>query len=488
VNPTADYLYWTEGVCEILGAPLDYKPGLEEGMQFYDAESVPVLREALRCALADGKPFVVETGLTTMNGRHVWCEVRGLGRFDEGQQAFVMGTIQDITERKQLQAQLLQAQKMEAVGQLAGGVAHDFNNRLQTILGLCEFLLANIEAGDPKQQDVLEIQGSATRAAELTRQLLAFSRKQMITPVLLDLNAVVEGTQKILRHLIGEDIRIVLELANSLPAVKADTSQIEQTIMNLAVNARDAMPNGGHLFISTVRIALDESVAETIPEARVGSFVCLTVADTGVGMSREVLTHIFEPFYSTKGPGKGTGLGLSVVYGIVRQHQGWINAYSREGEGTTFKIYLPAVAGSVAQSGLAPVRPAPPKGRGERILLVEDEAVVRNLALRLLSSAGYQVHTASSAAEGVSVFEKEDGRFDLLFSDVVLPGQNGIALADQLCARSPGLAVLLCSGYTDERSRSHTIAEKNIRLLQKPYPAHELLTAVHAALVARRVA
>jgi PAS domain S-box-containing protein len=396
------------------------------------------------------------------------------------------GVLRNITERKRLEAQVQQAQKMEAVGQLAGGVAHDFNNILQSILGFTEILLADTPPADRHHGDLLEIQKSAERAAGLTRQLLAFSRRQMITPTVLDLNGVVSNMHKLLHRLLGEDIQLVTELAADLPRIKADAGQIEQIIMNLAINARDAMPRGGRITLTTASVVLTAEDIPFIADGRAGQFVRLSLADTGTGIAPDVLPHIFEPFFSTTGPGKGTGLGLSVIYGIAQQHNGWVNVYSQLGQGTAFKLYLPVYAG--AEEGSAPAvrpTPAPPRGHGERLLLIEDEPEVRNLATRILGAAGYEVFAAGTSAEGCALFDREHGRFDLVFSDVVLPDQNGITTVEQLLHKKPGLAVLLCSGYTDQRSRWQAIAEKKFPFLQKPYPATELLQTIHALLDAR---
>jgi PAS domain S-box-containing protein len=392
----------------------------------------------------------------------------------------------DVTRERQLEDQVQQAQKMESVGRLAGGVAHDFNNNLQAILGYTEELLAVVPQEDGKHADLLQIQKAAAHAADLTRQLLAFSRKQMISLRPLQLNEVIGDTQKMIQRLIGEDIRIETSLAPSLPRVQADAGQLRQILINLAVNARDAMPHGGRLLISTDVILFDEQDASVVVDARPGRFVCLAVTDTGVGMSKEVIARIFEPFFSTKGLGKGTGLGLSVIYGIAQQHQGWINVYSEMGRGATFKLYLPACADETAEAtDLAQAAVAPPRGYGERILLVEDAPDVRNLAVRILRAAGYDVLAVGRAAEAFDLFQKEQGRFDLLFSDVVLPDQSGVVIAEQLQGQKPGLPVLLCSGYTDERARWTTIEQQRFHFLQKPYPSAELLRQIRAILEAR---
>ena len=391
----------------------------------------------------------------------------------------------DVSRERQLEEQVQQAQKMESVGRLAGGVAHDFNNLLQSILGFAELLRAELPPGTRQHDDVQEIQNAAERAARLTRQLLAFSRRQMIIPTALDLNDLVSNMHKMLHRLLGEDIQLVTDLTSDLQRVKADSGQIEQIIMNLVINARDAMPHGGRITITTANVTLTPEDIQFHVGARTGHFVRLIVSDTGTGIEPEVLPHIFEPFFSTKGPGKGTGLGLSVIYGIAQQHNGWVNVYSEVGHGSAFKLYLPAFSGTDEAVPSPRPPPAPPRGHGERILLIEDEPEIRRLAERVLIAAGYAVVTAATANEGCTIFAKEDGCFDLVFSDVVLPDQNGIAIAEQFLEKKPSLAVLLCSGYTDDRSRWHAIAEKKYNFLQKPYPVLELLQTVHTILDAR---
>lgn len=390
----------------------------------------------------------------------------------------------DVTREQLLERQVRQAQKMEAVGQLASGVAHDFNNLLQAILGFADLLLADLPPHDRKRDDVQEIVRSGQRAATLTKQLLAFSRQDANKPVVVDLNAMVEEAQKMLRRLLGENIRITLELANTLPAIMADRGQIDQIIINLCINARDAMPEGGRLTISTSAVLFDDVTTTNIPEAHPGRYACLAVSDSGTGMSPDTQARLFEPFFSTKGPGKGTGLGLAVIYGIVKQHAGWINVYSKEGQGSTFKIYLPVIAG--AAGALEREHEAVECGAGERILLIEDEPVLRTMATRILAEHGYRVQAAGSSTEGIDLFTQAGGDFDLLLSDVVLPDQNGIVTADYLQQRKPELAVVLCSGYTDERSRWRAIEERKYIFLQKPYPLDDLLRTIRTALGNRR--
>ena len=406
----------------------------------------------------------------------------------------MISTVWDVTERKRgeeererLQSQLGQSQKMESVGRLAGGVAHDFNNLLQAILGFTELLLARADPRGDTYPDLKEIEKAAKRAAELTRQLLAFGRKQRLEPRVLDINQNVADMGNMLRRLLGEDIRFVTQFAPDLKRVFADPGQIEQIVMNLAVNARDAMPGGGRLTISTANVTLEHVDTTVIPDARPGQYVCLSVSDTGEGIDDAILPHIFEPFFTTKEQGKGTGLGLAVIYGAVKQSGGWVNVYSEKDQGTTFRVYLPAYAPPSGEpeveAGATTAAAVPkPRGRGERILLVEDEAGVRNLAVHALTSNGYEVFACENAQDALALCKRERGRFDLLFSDVVLPGQTGIELADEIRRQNPGLPVLLCSGYTDDRARWSAIENKKYVFLQKPYPVSVLRRTVREIL------
>lgn len=385
-----------------------------------------------------------------------------------------------------LQQQLQQAAKMEAIGRLAGGVAHDFNNLLQAILGFTELLLAESDAKDARHKDLLQIKKAGTRAADLTRQLLAFGRKQMIEPRILNLNTLIADTEPMLRRLLGEDIRLDAVPTPGIPPIKADPGQIEQIIMNLVVNARDAMPNGGRLTLSTTQVTLQAVDTSVIPEARPGEYICLSVSDTGTGMPREVLQHLFEPFFTTKELGKGSGLGLAVTYGIVKQNNGWINVYSQVDQGTTFRVYFPVSTGTTEIPADPPQAnddlPRALQGKGECILLVEDESGVRNMATVVLRKHGYEVLPCESAKEARELFSRAQGRIELLFSDVVLPGKNGIELADLLLTLKPGLPVLLSSGYADERARWNKIEDRGYHFLQKPYPVAILLHTVRHIL------
>ncbi len=408
---------------------------------------------------------------------------------DNNQPTNILITGIDITERKhakeekkKIQAQLLQAQKMEAIGKLAGGVAHDFNNLLTTIHGYTELAMMRLNEADPLYRDLREIHLSATRAASLTRQLLLFSRKQPMEFVPININRTVDDLLKMLRRLIGEDIDINIDLEPALWTIRADAVNIEQVIMNLAVNARDAMPEGGKLTIRTKNLTLDEEFCKLIPDARPGKFVCLLVEDTGVGMDKEITQHIFEPFFSTKEAGRGTGLGLSVVYGIVKQHGGWINVYSEPGQGSTFKVYLPAFPAKLEEKTKKTISLQEFQGNGEWILLVEDEEKVRELTKRALCENGYVVFEAANAREAMDIFEREGGKFHLVFSDVVLPDKTGLQLVHQLLSRKPELHVLLSSGYTDDKSQWSTISKRGFRFLQKPYTLPDLLQAIKEAI------
>jgi PAS domain S-box-containing protein len=402
---------------------------------------------------------------------------------------YVIAFIRDVTRRqrteealRESEEQLRHAQKMEAVGRLAGGVAHDFNNLLTTISGYTELLLLKLNEDDALRADAEHVMCAAGRAAVLTRQLLAFSRKQILQPRVLALNEIIANTENMLGRLIGEDIQIITDLAPELQPVKADQGQIEQVIMNLAVNARDAMPRGGKFTLATANAIIDEDSARDIPGAIQGSFVCLTISDTGIGMDRETVAHIFEPFFTTKGPEEGTGLGLSIVYGIIRQHGGWINIRSEPGQGVTFNIYLPAFLETENYSPVAKPNLKTIRGEGESILLVEDDKMVRTFAARVLRESGYNVFESSNAAEAAKLFRKEDQTVELLFSDIILPDGTGYDLAAELKTIRPALKVLLCSGYLGRAVTDLKERPTDFPILKKPYAFTELLLAIHEAL------
>jgi len=389
---------------------------------------------------------------------------------------------EDRGEHRKLEEQFRQAQKMEAIGRLAGGVAHDFNNLLTVIVGYTEIILRRVPPV-PKRGELEEVLNAAHRAGALTRQLLAFSRKQMITPVVLNLNASVTETQKLLLRLIGEDIEILTVLDQSLGNVRADPGQIEQVIMNLAVNARDAMPQGGKLTIETASVVLDESYVRGHAGAKAGPHVMLSVSDTGHGMDDEMKSHLFEPFFTTKEAGKGTGLGLSTVYGIVNQSGGSIWVDSEPAHGTTFKLYLPRV-----DEPLKPLEPATPAvrvvaGLGT-ILVAEDALVVRKLVSEVLCEEGYQVLVAQNGEEALRLIENHPGPIHLLLTDVVMPGVGGKEVADQMVSLRPEAKVLYSSGYTHQGMFLKKLSP-DIAYLQKPFTPDELRRKVHEVLAAK---
>lgn len=389
----------------------------------------------------------------------------------------------DITQELKMEEQYRQAQKMEAVGRLAGGVAHDFNNLLTAISGFAEMTQAQLPPDHPSQEFIEIILDSSGRATELIRQLLAFSRQQVITPKVLSLNTVVANLNKMLTRLIGEDIDLKTNLASDLEAVKVDPTQIEQVIVNLVVNALDAMPSGGQLTIETSNIDLDENYVADRLDAQPGEYVLLTVSDSGIGMTEEVKAHIFEPFFTTKEPGKGTGLGLATVFGIVKQNAGHIGVYSEPGHGAAFRIYLPRVKIAAPPSAERPARLTNnlPQGK-ETVLLVEDEPKVRDLADRLLRRQGYTVLTATNGEEALHVGQAYEGEIHLLLTDMVMPQMNGKDLADRFKILRPDMKVIYTSGYTDKAIVHQGILDADIAFIQKPFTVMDLAQKVRAVL------
>jgi PAS domain S-box-containing protein len=390
---------------------------------------------------------------------------------------------EDVTERRVLEQQLRQSQKMEAVGRLAGGIAHDFNNLLMVISGYSEFLLERLGDEPRLRGPAQEIASAAERASSLTRQLLAFSRKQMLAPRVVNLNDVATENLKMLTRMIGEDIDLVMVPATDLWPVRADAGQIEQVIMNLAVNARDAMPSGGKLTIETSNVALDEEYARFHAPLRPGDYVMVAISDTGAGMDAETQSHIFEPFFTTKGT-KGTGLGLSTVYGIIKQSGGYIWVYSEVGKGTTFKIYLPRVAstGETAVQVATPVEQQRVEPGTETILLVEDEANLRYLARQYLEKQGYKVIEAADGAVAMQIAVAHDKTIHLLLTDVIMPGMNGRELAQRISEIRPNVKILYMSGYTENVIGHNGMLDAGVRLLQKPFNLRDLRSKVREVL------
>jgi two-component system, cell cycle sensor histidine kinase and response regulator CckA len=409
-------------------------------------------------------------------------------RDKNGQIIGIRSTVEDITERRQTQEalrkseeQLRQWQRVEAIGRLAGGVAHDFNNLLMTIKGCSELLLNAFDRRDPRREEVEEILKAGERATSLTRQLLAFGRRQVLQPQVLDLNSLVINMDKMLRRLIGEDIQLVTVLDQELWSVKVDPGMIEQVIMNLAVNSRDAMPNGGKLTIETANIIHDENYASRHISMKPGYYVMVAVSDNGCGMDKETQSHLFEPFFTTKEKGKGTGLGLSTVYGIIKQSGGNIWVYSEPSQGTTFKIYLPRVEKTATVYKPKASSPTAPGGT-ETILLVEDEEAVRTMVSKILRNKGYTVLEAAHSEEAFEISERHEGPIHLMVTDVIMPQMSGPELAERLAPRLPEMKVLYMSGYPDNTIVQHGVLEPGTAFLQKPFTLNALESKVREVL------
>jgi PAS domain S-box-containing protein len=477
-NPRAESSFGWSG-SEAVGRPLAdliipprYREAHAQGLaRFLATGEGPVIgrRIELQALRRDGSEFPVDLTITVLK---------------EGDAPLFNAFVADITERKHLEAQLLQSQKIDSVGRLAGGVAHDFNNLLGVITGYGELLKQKIPDDPQLKRYVSDILRAAERAAGLTRQLLAFSRKQVLQPLIIDLNTVVGEMEKMLRRLIGEDVHLVTVFDDRLRRVQADPGQIEQVLMNLAVNARDAMPRGGRLTIETANVDLDAAYARSRPEVKPGPHVMLAVSDTGHGMDPDVLGHIFEPFFTTKEPGKGTGLGLATAHGIVKQSGGHIFVYSEPEHGTTFKVYLPCL-GETETEPVAGTTPAPeaPLERGSgTVLLAEDEESLRSIVQEILEANGYTVIEARNAGHALEIAEGHPAPIHLLMTDVVMPGMSGSELAVRLAASHAETRVLYMSGYTDDAVVLHGVLAAEVAFLQKPFTAEALVRKVREVL------
>jgi len=475
VNQATAEIYGTTVDALVGKTDADFNPNLEEVAHF--------LRDD-RDVISSGRPKLISEEQVTnpLTKQTRWFQtIKVPLRLPEEESSTLLGVATEITERKRLEEQLLQSQKMEAVGQLAGGVAHDFNNILTAIVGYTDLLAADFSPNSRELEDLEEIRKAARRAAALTRQLLSFSRKQVLEPRIIDLNGVVTNLEKMLRSLISENIELKTALATGLGAARADPNQIEQVIMNLAINARDAMPDGGTLTIETGNARLDENYAARHVSVVPGAYVMLAVTDTGCGMNEETKARMFEPFFTTKPPGRGTGLGLSTVYGIVKQSGGNIWLYSEPGRGTTFKIYLPTVEALPEDIGKVVPAEAAHHGGGT-VLVVEDDDQLRRLTHRALAARGYTVLEADRGRAALDIARRHKGKIDLLLTDVVMPDTNGRKLADALRAARPGLRVLYMSGYPDGAIASHGMLEHGVAYLAKPFSTEAITRKVREVL------
>jgi two-component system cell cycle sensor histidine kinase/response regulator CckA len=467
---------WSEmhqfGECDLVGSPLSAFHSSEQ----YESEVEPLLRQVVAAGSRQGR-----VGHLRRDGSVLptWMTMTLL-RDDSDTPVGILGITRDISDHlraeergAQLEEQLRRSQKMEAIGRLAGGVAHDFNNMLMAIIGCSEFLLASLPEDEPLRREVEEIRKAGERAGELTRQLLAFSRRQVLQPKVLDMNVVVSDVDKMLRRVIGEDIELVTVLHPHLGRVKADPGQLEQVLLNLAINARDAMPEGGRLTIETLNVELDESYARDHAMVKPGPHVLLAVSDTGVGMDAETQAHIFEPFFTTKSQGKGTGLGLATVYGTVQQSGGHVWVYSEVGRGTTFKIYLPRVPATTARNTHHATKSHALQGT-ETVLLVEDDAVVRELVRRTLVLYGYTVLEAANGAEAIELCRQSDAQIHVMLTDVIMPQVNGRDLAQAVLESRPETRILYMSGYSGEAVVRHGMLTHEMPFLQKPFTPEAL--------------
>ena len=481
----ANKLTWSEQIFRIyerdkeLGAPT-----FDTETTYYSEEDKSTLKKIITLAKTTGQENDCEYTIKLASGKNKIARLIIVPVKDnKGKVVKLNGIVQDITDKRKIEEQMVQSRKMDAVGTLTGGIAHDFNNMLGIIIGYSDISIRQLPVESGILDNIKEIKKTAQRAAALTAQLLAFSRKETVAQKAISLNDLLNDIKKMLSRIIGEDIEILMELQEDLMDIFADNGQLDQVIINLATNAMHAMPRGGKLKITTKNIFLDEQAAKNIPYSRPGRFVCLTVSDTGTGMSQEQLQHIFEPFYTTKPFGKGSGLGLSVIYGIVKQHEAWINFKSEQGKGTEINIYFPALEKrkeNVKNKEKLNVDPA--FGTGEKILVVEDEEIIREMVSGLLKEQKYTVFKAANAAEALVIFEEQKYKIDLLFSDSVMPGIRGLELARQLKAKNAKIKVIISSGYLDDKSDIMEVKKEGYGFLTKPYEIQDLFSKVAEVL------
>ncbi len=476
-DPTTGVGVWDAQTRRIFGTPDDPSPAsIEKVIEFVHPDDREVVLRGLELAKTNGRYGPIIHRIVRPSGETRWVSATGLTvRDHRGAVLNIVGSVQDITERRTLEERLLEAQKLESIGRLAGGVAHDFNNMLTAVLGNIDFARQATSLEDVRSAlDAIAL--TAERSAALTTQLLAFARRQVIAPSVFDPNSLIQRMETVFRRAIGEHIRVVLSLS-AQGRLRADESQIEQVVMNLVTNARDAMPNGGALTVETLDVTLDQTYADAYADVSPGRYVMIAVSDSGPGIAEESLSRVFEPFFTTR-PG-GTGLGLATCYGIVKQSGGHLNVYSERGRGATFKVYLPRCDDPLPQSVSKPEPTT--SSKGERILLVEDELPVRTVVERSLRRNGYEVVSVGTAEEALQLTDS-GAPFDLLVTDVVLPTMGGRALSERLTARMPQLRVLFMSGYTENAIVHGGVLDPGIHFLQKPFVPSELLVAVRQCL------
>jgi two-component system cell cycle sensor histidine kinase/response regulator CckA len=471
----SDRLGWSAESHRIFGVPLGRFEGTSEAFfAFVHPDDRALVRAASDAAAAAGQPYDIEHRVVRPDGGVRWVHEKASIVGNQGRPLRMVGTVQDITERRLLEDQLRQSQKMEAIGRLAGGIAHDLNNALTAIAGHAELALGEVAPDHAARADVLEIRRAAERAGSVTRQLLAFSRKQLLEPRVFDLNETIAGISRLLSRLLGADVEVQTRLAGAALRVVGDPGQVEQAVINLAVNARDAMAGGGRLVLATARETVNEAFARRHVPMTPGDYVVLRVSDSGHGMPHETQARIFEPFFTTKDVGKGTGLGLSMVYGTMKQSGGFIFVDSEVGRGTTFCLYFPpGPAAPEAIGAGAPRARASGRHGEETLLIVEDEPAVRNLVASALRHDGYRLLLAGSAEEALTIADAHDGPIDLLLTDAMMPGKSGVELANMMTARRPGIPVIVMSGYTEETLSVPGLREP-IALLQKPFTPRAL--------------
>jgi PAS domain S-box-containing protein len=474
-----EHVMWSDEVCRMFEVPIGSRPSVEEALRVFvpDTNNHQV-REALAACRQAGTPFDFELLLQSAKARKFWVRAVGEAERDaEGRVVRINGALQDVDDRRRLEEQLRQAQKLDAIGKLAGGIAHDFNNLLTVILSYSALVAARLHPSDALRTDIEEIRRAGLRASELTQQLLAFSRQQLRQPRVLDLNQIVSNMEKMLRRVVGEQVSLLLHTADSAVPTFADSGQVEQVVMNLVINARDAMPSGGTVMLETANVELEET-----PDAAGGRYALLSVGDTGVGMSDATRTHIFEPFFTTKDKSKGTGLGLSTVHGIVAQSAGHILVQSEIGRGTIFQLYFPSPTDTLEPTTRGPVLQSPSLRGRETVLVVDDEDQVRTIIASLLRRNGYRVLEAQNAGEAFLICEQESAAIDLLLTDVVMPRMSGHELAQRVLAMRPELRVLYVSGYTEDAIADHGDIDAQVDFLQKPITPDVLFRKVREVL------